>query len=95
MLVPRFSLRWLLLLMTGFSVFFLVVRFAARGHHWAVGLVVAACTMVLSVLVYGLFFSVAYLLAGLLRIVRPVAPPASPFATDSLPPQVVPPRDAD
>jgi len=95
MLIPRFSVRWLMLLTTVCAVFFLVMRYAALGRFWAIGLVATVSTLVLAMLVYGLLFSLAFVLAGLLRMVRPSSPTASPFATDSLPPQVIPPRDVD
>ena len=95
MLIPRFSVRWLMLLTTVCAVFFLVMRYAALGRFWAIGLVATVSTLVLAMVVYGLLFSLAFVLAGLLRMVRPSSPPASPFATDSLPPQVIPPRDVD
>jgi hypothetical protein len=95
MLIPRFSLRWLLLLTTVCAVFFLVVRFAFRGDFWAIGLVVTVVTLVVASFTYGLLFSLAFVLAALLRLVRPSSRSASPFATDALPPQVIPPRDVD
>ncbi len=95
MLIPRFSLRWLLLLTTACAFFFLIMRFAAQGKHWAIGVVAAVTTLMTAFLVYGLLFSLAFLLAQLFRFVRPASTPASPFAMDSLPPQVIPPRDVD
>ena len=38
MLIPRFTLRWLLLLITFISVFCLIVAQAVRGQAWAIGL---------------------------------------------------------
>ena len=92
MLIPRFSLRWLLLLTTVCAVFFLIVRMAGQGQHWAVGIVTGVTALALAMLVYGVFFSLAFVLTGLIRRVRPGSPPSSPFATDSLPPQVIPPQ---
>ena len=37
MLIPRFTLRWLLLLITVISVFCVIVAQAFRGQAWAIG----------------------------------------------------------
>ena len=95
MLIPRFSVRWLMLLTAVCAVFFLVMRYAALGRFWAIGLAATVLTLALAMLVYGLLFVLAFVLAGLLRLVRPTSPSVSPFATDSLPPQVIAPRDVD
>ena len=71
MLIPRFSLRWLLLLMTAFAVFFLVMRWAGQGSHWAVGTVTAVIALALAMLIYGVFFGLAFLLSGIQRRLRP------------------------
>jgi type VI protein secretion system component VasK len=59
MLIPQFSLRWMLAVVTVLAVVFLIVSRAAQGSAWAVG-VSAAVMMVAFVAVVhlGLFFLV-------------------------------------
>ena len=95
MLIPRFTLRWLLMLTTVCAVFSLIVRFAGQGQHWAVAVVTAVMTLAVAMLIYGTVFSLAFVLNLVFRFVRPRSMPASPFATDTLPPQVLPPSVVD
>ena len=95
MLIPRFSLRWLLLLTTVCAVFSLIIRFAVQRQHWAVAIVTSVATLVCAMLVYAGLFSLAFLLFQLYRFIRPLSTPTSPFAADTLPPQIIPPRVVD
>jgi hypothetical protein len=95
MLIPRFSLRWLLVLTTVCAVFFLIMRWANQGSHWAVGIVTGVTALALAVLVHAAIFALAFVLSWLIGLVRPSSPGRSPFATDALPPQVIPPRNVD
>jgi hypothetical protein len=94
MLIPRFSLRLLLLLNTVFAAVFLVAKLAVDGHAWAWGLLLTVVSAAALMGTFGLMFLAAYVLSFARRTGRvPVA--ESPFATDKLPPQVIPPRNID
>ena len=90
-LIPRFSLRWMLGLMAGCSVVSLLFSFGLRGVPWAAGLSLAIILICGCFLTYALFFAAAYGVGRVLRASVP-SPPRSPFASDQTPPpqQVVP-----
>jgi hypothetical protein len=94
MLLPRFSIRLLLLLNALFAAIFLVTKFAIDGRAWAWGFVLASVAAGLLMGTFGLMFLAAYLLSAVRRPGRRLAT-ESPFATDKLPPQVIPPRYID
>ena len=60
MLVPRFSLRFLLVLTTLCGVFFFVVTLAVQGYHWAIAVCMAVVGLALSMLVHGAVFGMAW-----------------------------------
>ena len=63
MLIPRFSLRWLLSVTTASGLFFLIVAQAVRGEHWAQGLCLAALYLVACFVLYVLAWSAAIMFA--------------------------------
>ncbi|NLF69382.1 MAG: hypothetical protein GX575_10055 [Candidatus Anammoximicrobium sp.] len=96
MLIPRFTIRGLLLLMTGSSFFFLVLAFAVRGRVWAIAVSVGVASLLLAFLGYAFVFGVAYVVASIASLLRGAAPgPASPFATAEPPPQIIPPDEPE
>lgn len=95
MLIPRFTLRWLMLLITVISVFCVIVAQAFRGHAWAMGVSLAVASLLLSFLIYGALFCLAYLLASVRGSARTPVGVASPFATVEPPPQIIPPEDPE
>ncbi|MFM7070293.1 MAG: hypothetical protein ACKO38_00660 [Planctomycetota bacterium] len=98
MVTSRFSLRSLLLAMTGFALFFAVVSQAVRGQGWALGLAFAAAALLCIFFVHVLFFVAAALLGGVFELVaakRPVAGEMSPFAQHRPPPQWVEPLEPE
>jgi hypothetical protein len=92
MLIPRFSVRWMLLATTVCAFVFLVARFAVRGDAWAVAIVVAVAALATLFLMFAALFASAMILGRLVRWRQPVLL-ESPFATDKLPPQIIPPRE--
>ena len=60
MLLPRYSLRWILVLLSLSSVFFLVLAVAVRGHAWAIGVSVGIASLFLAFLLYALLFLMAW-----------------------------------
>lgn len=95
MWIPRLSLKSLLAIVTGLCLYFVVVTFAARGNAAAQAVSAALGSLVLAAFVYALLFLAALFVATLPGIAGRKKPPASPFATDRPPPQVLPPGGAD
>lgn len=94
MLVPRFSIRLLLLVNVVLAGVFLAAKWAVDGEAWAVGLVSAVAAAALLMGTFALMFLAAYLLSVVRRPGRRLTT-ESPFATDKLPPQVIQPQHVD
>jgi hypothetical protein len=77
MLIPRFTLRWLLGLITVSAVVSLVLAYAVRGQAWALGVTAGLWCLAFVALFYVLAFLVAWLIANLRAALRPAA--AVPF----------------
>ena len=61
MLIPRFSIRWLLAL-TGFCGLFSVVLAAGwRGEYWAAALAIAILALIFTLIVHAAIFCMAWL----------------------------------
>jgi hypothetical protein len=106
MLIPQFSLRWLLTVTGMLAVVFLIFAQAAQGHGWAVGVSLAVCMLVAVMLVHGLLFFLVWVFAEYWqrRWRRPLpvvnlidenapSPFASPFASPASPMEIPPRRD--
>jgi len=88
MLLPRYSIRWLLGLTTFAAGVSFVLSYAIRGHAWAIGVSAGLWSLV----VVGVSYVVAFLAAWLIAQVAAVArqgsqgggssPFAKPFAGD-------------
>ena len=63
MLIPQFSLRWLLAVVTVCSVAFLILSFGARGQVWAIGASIGLLSLVIVILVHGFTFFLVWLFA--------------------------------
>jgi hypothetical protein len=63
MLIPRFSLRWLLGLTTVCAVISLVLSYAVRGQPWALGVTAGLWCLVIVALLYVGSFLAAWLVA--------------------------------
>jgi hypothetical protein len=66
-LLPRFSIRSLLLIVTGCSLVFVVVGMAAQGRFWAWGVTVAMASLVLTALVHAALFGIVWMFSTFLR----------------------------
>jgi threonine/homoserine/homoserine lactone efflux protein len=95
MLIPRFTIRWLLALMTVSSVFFLVVSLAVQGKTWAIALSVSVASLGVAFTMYAVFFGMAYVMASTGSAFRRSPVVGTPFATAEPPPQLVPPQEPD
>jgi len=61
MLIPQFSLRWLLAVTTVCAVIFSVMGLAVRGSHWAAAVSIAVGSLVVAAMVYALLFAMVWL----------------------------------
>ena len=95
MLIPRYSIRWLLAATTVCAAFFAIVAAAVRGHIWAVAVSVSVASLAVAFLLYAIFFLFAWWASLVVDAMRPSALPRSPFADASMPPQLVPPDDQE
>ncbi len=94
MLIPRFSLRSLLLITTFSACFCYVLMMAKQGQVWALAITLAAASLVLVFLVQVVLFAVAWSLSQIMRQSFGRQVTRSPFATDAPPPQwISPPED--
>ena len=95
MLIPRFTIRWLLLLMTVSSFFFFILSFAFRGQAWAIAVSLSVGSLLLAFLGYGMVFGLAAAIASVRALLRPAPPCDSPFATAEPPAQIIPPEEPE
>jgi hypothetical protein len=82
MLIPRYSLRWLLGLTTFAAVVSFVLSYAVRGQAWAIGVAAGLWSLVAVGLAYVAAFLVAWFIAQatLASRIRRSAAGTSPFA---------------
>jgi hypothetical protein len=90
MLIPRFTIRRLLLITALCGAFFLVVSLAIRGRVWAAAISVAVLAAAVSFCSFAVFFAAAWLVSRAGGLAARRREPASPFAQHSPPPRVVP-----
>jgi hypothetical protein len=63
MLIPQFTIRWLLGVTALSAVLFTIVGLAVRGSAWAQGVSAALVALALAMLVYALLFAMVWLIA--------------------------------
>lgn len=61
MLVPRFTIRALLVLLTVSAVAFVIVGMAFRGQNWAWGVSIGLLSLLLTALVHAAWFGVVWI----------------------------------
>ncbi len=88
MLIPRFSIRWLLGLTTVSAGVSLVLASAVRGRPWAIGIVAGLWAIVIIALFYATAFLLAWLLNHFLAaiLLKRRQAGGSPFAAAHSPP---------
>jgi hypothetical protein len=95
MLIPRFSIRWLLGLTALAAVFLVIIRFAIASNVWALAVSVAVLTAAMLFVIYSVAFAFAMTLTRMVHVIRPAPKPESPFVSQGLPPQVIAPRESE
>jgi len=95
MLIPRFTIRWLLLLMTVSSFFFFILSFAVGGQAWAIAVSLSVGSLLLAFLCYAVVFGLAAMIASAQARMRPAPRCDTPFATAEPPAQIIPPEEPE
>lgn len=96
MLIPRFSLRLLLLITTASAIFCYVLAMATRGQEWAIVFSIAVSSVLLALIVHAVLFAIAWMLALMGSMFTKPHVAASPFADAAPPPQLItPPEDPE
>jgi hypothetical protein len=92
MILPKYSIRILLIAMVGIGVLSLVGRYAVQGQSWAIAMLL--CALLVGMMFANYIFAFLIALVGSLldAMFRPVSMPTTPFATNQPPAQVLPPR---
>ncbi len=75
MLIPRFTLRWLLSLITVSALVSLVLSYAVRGRAWALGITAGLWCLAFVAMFYVMAFLVGWLIANLRAALRPATGP--------------------
>ncbi|HLA84256.1 MAG TPA: hypothetical protein VJL29_05650 [Thermoguttaceae bacterium] len=79
-LIPQFSLRWMLGLTTVCAFIFAVFGMAARGHAWAIGFTIGLGSVFLMAMIHAGLFGCVAVVAGLVPR-RKTDPGACPFGS--------------
>jgi hypothetical protein len=99
MLIPKFSLRTLLIATAGVAVLSLILAQAVRGEATAaIAFVIALASVVIAFLFYVWTFAAAWMCHTVARLVMPGSKTpvvSSPFADARLPKQIVAPVDPE
>lgn len=95
MLVPRFSLRWMLAATVVGAALAWIVSLAVRGSLWAIAVSLAIGSVPAMFLLYAIVFVTAFFMARSLRRNRARDVGSTPFADAGPPPQLIAPRDPE
>lgn len=95
MLIPKFSLRFMLGLMAVVAVYCLIVSFAVRGHVWAIAINIALASLISVFISYAFYFLLTLPMSLLDQAFQGPRQPTSPFATSQPPPQILPPQEPE
>ena len=87
MLIPRFTLRWMLAMTAVCAVLAFIVSLAVAEHVWAMALSMVLASVVLSFVLYAAFFTLAWACGTVWHSFRGEPKAASPFAAHSPSPQ--------
>lgn len=63
MLLPRFTIRALLVMLTVCAFVFVLAGMAVRGQHWAWGITIGIMSLAFTLLVHAVWFSAVWSLA--------------------------------
>jgi hypothetical protein len=63
MILPRFTIRALLVMLTICAFVFVIAGMAVRGQHWAWGITIGILSLAFTLLVHAAWFCVVWMLA--------------------------------
>ena len=63
MLLPRFTIRALLVMLTACAFVFVIAGMAVRGQHWAWGITIGILSVAFTLLVHAAWFGAVWMLA--------------------------------
>ena len=95
MLLPKFSIRLLLVTMAALGVLSIAFKYALDGHAWAIASFMALGMLVVMFALYSAAFLIGLAFGAVDAAIRPVPRPTTPFATNQPPPQILPPPDPE
>ena len=95
MLLPRFSIRWLLIVTAVCGGFSMVLAAAVREQRWASAITIAVGGAMLAFLLYAMFFAAALVLSPLNGLKRQAPVVRSPFAQHVPAPQLIAPDEEE
>ena len=95
MLLPRYTIRTLLIVTFNCAVISVLLRQAILGRAWAIGVSTAIGTAVVLLVAHILLFAVANVFVAMRSASRKPVVGASPFASAGLPRQIVAPVDPE
>ncbi len=94
MLIPRLTIRGILIAMIGFGFLSVVLADAVRGRPWAMAFTAALLMVVVLAFLFAALFLCSLLLVQLVGVWRSSSVrTGSPFASAGPPPQVIPPEE--
>jgi hypothetical protein len=65
MLLPRFTIRALLVMLTICAFVFVIAGMAVRGQHWAWGITIGILSLAFTLLIHAAVFGIVWMLARL------------------------------
>ena len=89
MLIPRFSMRWMLGAVTVAGFISLLLSLAVRGQAWAQAVTIALASLLIAFWLYGALFLLTYVFTGLRGLVARKEQPRAPFAQFTPAPQQI------
>jgi hypothetical protein len=63
MLLPRFTIRALMLMLTACAFVFVIAGMAVRGQHWAWGVTIGIMSLAFTLLIHAAWFGAVWMLA--------------------------------
>ena len=95
MLLPQYTIRWLLILTAVCGGFFLMVTSAIEGQIWAAAITIAAAGLLLTLILHALLFAAVWAISLPMERLRADEKASSPFAGDAPPPQIIEPEQTE
>jgi hypothetical protein len=95
MLIPRYSVRTLLLQTVAVAVYCLFLTLAINGHLWAIGILAVLHSLIFLLILHALVFAMTAPIAWAYGSLAKQPAPTSPFATEQPPPQLVSPPEPE